>query len=30
MLAQSLLVLENLIELAHGRLEEAELDAVER
>jgi hypothetical protein len=30
MLAQSLFVLEDLIELAHGRLEEAELDVVER
>jgi hypothetical protein len=30
MLAQSLFVLEDLVELAHGRLEEAELDAAER
>lgn len=30
MLAQSLYVLEDLIEHAHGRLEEVELDAVER
>lgn len=30
MLAQSLVVLEDLIELAHGRLDEAELEAIER